>query len=101
MHRCRTRGLSGPRSVPGPVAAGLAASYARPGGNVTGVTSTPSELDGKRLQLLKQVVPAISRVAVLWSSTNPFPADTWARDGQALGVSIEPMVLHGPDEIDG
>jgi putative tryptophan/tyrosine transport system substrate-binding protein len=53
------------------VAAGLAASLARPGGNVTGMTFLTSELAGKRLALLKEAVPAASRIAVLWNPENP------------------------------
>jgi len=51
-----------------PIVLGLIASYARPGGNVTGVSSLHSELVGKQLELLKEAVPGVSRVAVLWDS---------------------------------
>src|SRR5438105_3029696 len=54
-----------------PVSAGLAASLARPGGNVTGMTFLSSELAGKRMELLKTAVPTASRVAVLWNPDNP------------------------------
>jgi ABC-type uncharacterized transport system substrate-binding protein len=54
-----------------PVRRGLAASLARPGGNVTGMTFLTSELAGKRLELLKQAVPTVTRVAVLWNPDNP------------------------------
>lgn len=54
-----------------PVAAGLVASLARPGGNLTGVTALGQELSGKRLQLLREAVPSISQVAVLSNPTNP------------------------------
>jgi putative ABC transport system substrate-binding protein len=54
-----------------PVRRGLAASLARPGGNVTGMTFLSSELAGKRLELLKQAVPTVSRAAVLWNPDNP------------------------------
>ena len=53
-----------------PVEAGLVASLARPGGNVTGLSSMVPELSGKRLQLLKEAVPKISRVAILYNPTN-------------------------------
>jgi putative ABC transport system substrate-binding protein len=53
-----------------PVGTGLVASLARPGGNVTGITSVAAEITGKRLELLKEVVPRASRVAVLWNSDN-------------------------------
>jgi putative ABC transport system substrate-binding protein len=60
------------RSTDDPVEAGFVASLARPSGNITGVSSVSSELYGKRLELLKEVIPRLSRVAVLW---NPdFPA---------------------------
>src|SRR5262252_6486013 len=52
--------------VPDPVTSGLVASLARPGGNVTGLSALTPELVGKRLELLTQVVPGVSRVAVLW-----------------------------------
>jgi putative ABC transport system substrate-binding protein len=58
-------------SVSDPVGAGLVASLARPGGNVTGLRSMTAELGGKRLELLKEVVPKLSRVAVLWHSDGP------------------------------
>lgn len=49
-----------------PVAAGLVASLARPGGNLTGLTGSHPEVAGKRLELLKEAAPGLSRVAVLW-----------------------------------
>src|SRR5262245_58320760 len=52
-----------------PVAAGLVANLARPGGNITGVTTISVDLSGKRLELLKEVTPKISPVAVLWLPT--------------------------------
>jgi putative tryptophan/tyrosine transport system substrate-binding protein len=54
-----------------PVKAGFAESLARPGGNITGVTNLGTELGGKRLELLKQAVPKVARVAVLYQSTAP------------------------------
>ena len=56
-----------------PVAIGLVESLARPGGNVTGLSQMISELGGKRLALLKEMVPKLSRVAVLWNSQSPSP----------------------------
>ena len=53
---------------------GLVASLARPGGNVTGSTTIVQELEGKRLELLKEVAPKLSRVAMLTNSTNPLSA---------------------------
>ena len=58
-----------------PIEAGLVASLARPGGNVTGLSIMAPELGGKRLELLKEVLPNVSRVAVLWSTGNlTYPA---------------------------
>ena len=54
-----------------PVATGLVASLARPGGNITGLTSISQDLEGKRLELLRELVPKISHVAVLWNSASP------------------------------
>jgi putative ABC transport system substrate-binding protein len=58
-------------SVVDPVATGLVASFARPGGNVTGLSNMTPELVGKELEMLKELVPRASRVAVLWNPTNP------------------------------
>ena len=76
-----------------PVAAGFIESLARPGGNVTGITNLPRELGGKRLELLKEAVPKLARVAVLYDSTIPdsvldvkevLPVAARARMGWAL-----------------
>src|ERR1043166_5558095 len=50
-----------------PVAAGYVNSLARPGGNITGITNLTRELSGKRLELLKEIVPKLSRVGILWN----------------------------------
>jgi putative ABC transport system substrate-binding protein len=55
-----------------PVGSGLVKSLARPGGNVTGLSMMTSDLNSKRLQLLKDVVPGLTRVAVLWNPDHPF-----------------------------
>jgi putative tryptophan/tyrosine transport system substrate-binding protein len=74
-----------------PVGSGLVASLAQPGGNVTGLTSLGQELSAKRLELLKEAVPGVARVAVLTSPgspyTGPFLRDR-ARLAQALGVQL-------------
>lgn len=75
-----------------PVQAGLVASLARPGGNVTGVTFISSELAAKRLQILKEIAPGIARVAVIW---NPDHVDPEYRETQAagrvLGVRVQSL----------
>jgi putative tryptophan/tyrosine transport system substrate-binding protein len=58
-------------SVGDPVGAGLVASLARPGANVTGLSLLDTELDGKRIELLKQGVPGLTRLAILWSANDP------------------------------
>jgi ABC-type uncharacterized transport system substrate-binding protein len=60
-----------------PVGAGLVASLAQPGGNVTGLTPISPDLVGKRLEFLKDVVPGLSRVVVLWNAANPANASVW------------------------
>ena len=59
------------RSSTDPVGTGFVASLARPGGNVTGLSNISAELSGKRLELLREVVPGLSRVAFLWWSSRP------------------------------
>ena len=56
-----------------PLGSGLVASLARPGGNVTGMSIMSPDLGGKRLELLKELLPALARVAVLWNSANHTP----------------------------
>jgi putative ABC transport system substrate-binding protein len=87
-----------------PVGIGLVASLARPGGNVTGLTSLQSELVGKELEFLKEVLPTVSRVAVLWNPANPAHArhvrvaDVAA---QALGVQLHLVEARDPEAFDG
>ena len=69
-----------------PVASGFVASLARPGGNITGLSTLAPELSGKRLELLKEVVPKLSRVAVLGTSTSPSTAPTLKETELAAGA---------------
>ena len=86
-----------------PVASGLVASLARPGGNITGLTALGQELSGKRLEVLKEAVPKVSRVAVLSNPTNPDSAlslkgiEVAAR---ALGVQFRVKEVHDPTKLD-
>jgi putative ABC transport system substrate-binding protein len=86
-----------------PVRHGLVASLARPGGNVTGFTNIGSALAGKRLELLKETVPKVSRVAILWDSRGPGGAGH-AREttiaAPALGVQLQPVEVQGADELE-
>ena len=69
-----------------PVASGFVASLARPGGNITGLSNLAPELSGKRLELLKEIVPRLSRVAVLGNSTNPGNAQRLKETELAAGA---------------
>ncbi len=86
-----------------PVGSGLVASLARPGGHVTGVSVLQPEVVGKQLEFLKDVLPTVSRVAVLWNPANPVhavnvrEADVAA---QALGVQLHLVEARGPDAFD-
>jgi putative tryptophan/tyrosine transport system substrate-binding protein len=80
---------------------GLVASLSRPGGNATGVTFLQDELASKRMQLLKDAAPRISRVALLWNPDHP---DNELRDaqraGQNLGIDLYPIEVRGSDDFD-
>jgi putative tryptophan/tyrosine transport system substrate-binding protein len=86
-----------------PVAAGLVASLASPGGNVTGLTTLAPELEGKRLELFTQAVPQLSRVVALRNPANPFTAIAWKAlepAAAALGVRLQPVEVRGPQDLD-
>jgi putative ABC transport system substrate-binding protein len=86
-----------------PVAAGLVASLAQPGGNVTGLSTLATELEGKRLELFKQAVPALSRVVALLNPANPFTTIAWQAlqpTAEALGVQLQPVEARGPTDLD-
>ena len=85
------------------VEAGLVSSLAKPGGNVTGQSGFTPELEGKRLELLKEVVPRLSRVAVLQDPANPIATIAWkARQqaAEALGVKLQPVEARGPSDLE-
>jgi hypothetical protein len=71
-----------------PVGSGLVASLARPGGNVTGLATMMADLAGKRLELLRQVVPGLSRVAIMGNVGNPFTVLSWVRSRQRPARSV-------------
>ena len=86
-----------------PVAAGLVSSLAKPGGNVTGLSTLASELEGKRLELFKQAVPKLSRVVALLNPANPFTTIAWKAlqpAAEALGVQLQPVEVRGPNDLD-
>ena len=87
-----------------PVRAGHVESLARPGGNVTGITSLSRELGGKRLELLKEAVPKLSRVAVLYDPASP-PSlhevkELLPADARALKLTIQPWEIRAVDDFD-
>jgi putative ABC transport system substrate-binding protein len=90
-------------AVGDPVRAGIVPSLAKPGGNVTGVSSLALELEGKRLELLKELVPKVSRVGVFWDSENPYSAlgiKEVEAAARALGVRLHAVRLSGPSDLD-
>jgi putative ABC transport system substrate-binding protein len=89
--------------TPDPVQLGLVASLARPGGNITGVTSLSVELSVKQLELLKEAVPQASRIAVLWNTDNPWHplvVKGLRDEKRPLGVQLQMVEIRGPNEFD-
>src|SRR5947207_3880716 len=86
-----------------PVGAGLVASFNRPGGNITGNTILGPEVAGKRLQLLKEVIPSLSRAAFLWNPDNashPAQLAELRVAVEALGIKLLPVPVRSSDEFD-
>ena len=82
-----------------PVGAGLVASLARPGGNVTGNTMLYAELSTKRLELLKETLPRLARVAVLHSSATTVGLREYEAAGQTLGVRVQFVEVRDRDDL--
>ena len=86
------------------VGAGLVTNLARPGGNITGLTSINAELAGKRLELLKKVAPRASRVAVLFNRadrSNVLVLEQLQESAPTLGLTVQPLEVRGPGEFEG
>ena len=86
-----------------PVATGLVASLARPGGNVTGVSGTASELGAKSLEVIRELLPAAQRVGVVSNATDPFAKpllEQIQRGAQPLGLVIHPVAVRTADEME-
>jgi putative tryptophan/tyrosine transport system substrate-binding protein len=82
-----------------PVATGLVDSLARPGGNVTGLTRLTRELSGKRLELLKEAVPGVSRVGIIWDAsglTTDASFKNYQAAARALNVRLQSLEVRGP-----
>jgi putative ABC transport system substrate-binding protein len=87
-----------------PVRAGLAQSLARPGGNITGNTILGPEVVAKRLQLFKEAVPTVSRVALIWNpdnASNALNVEELRVAAPALGMTFITVPVRRPDEFDG
>jgi len=86
-----------------PVGAGLVASLAKPGGTITGLTTLAPDLSAKRVQLLKEVLPRLSRLAVLWNSANPANTAGWRQTEEAartLGVQLQSRQVEGAKDFE-
>jgi ABC-type uncharacterized transport system substrate-binding protein len=98
------------RSVPivfvgvvGPVELGLVQGLARPGGNITGLAISPGDLVGKRLEFLREIVPTLRRVAVLWHPANPgnhVQMQGAEAVAQVLGVQLQRLPMQSPDDFE-
>ena len=91
-------------TVEDPVAQGFVDSLARPGGNITGLTNLAPELSGKRLELVKETLPKIDRVAVLWDPVGPGPAVAF-KETQAvappMGLQLQSLEIRSPNDFEG
>jgi putative ABC transport system substrate-binding protein len=87
-----------------PLGTGLVAALARPGGNVTGMSLMAPDLGGKRLELLKELLPRLARVAVLWNAANPYSANVFKETqgaGRTLRIEVQSLEARAPDDFDG
>jgi putative ABC transport system substrate-binding protein len=86
-----------------PVGLGIVASLAHPGGNVTGITALASDLWPKRLELLKEIFPKLSRVAMLWNTGNPgmaLEAKATSDVAKPLGITLQDRGVKNPNDLD-
>jgi putative ABC transport system substrate-binding protein len=82
---------------------GLVESLARPGGNITGLTNIVAEQAGKRLELLKEIIPKLSRVAVLWNPQDQISTLAWKEiqlPARQLGVQLHSLEVRNPNDLD-
>ena len=86
-----------------PVKSGLVRSLSRPGGNITGLSGMVEELSGKRLELVKEVFPNVSRVAVLWypNAGPDIAVDAMKAASRELGLELLLLPVHGPADLVG
>jgi putative tryptophan/tyrosine transport system substrate-binding protein len=86
-----------------PLGSGLVSSLAHPGGNITGLSLMAADLGGKRLEILREVLPSISKVAVLWNVANPYAAKVFAETEHAartLQITIQSVEIRKPEDFD-
>jgi putative ABC transport system substrate-binding protein len=86
-----------------PLGSGLVASLAHPGGNITGLSLMAPDLGGKRLELLKELLPDISRVAILWNAANPYAAEVFRetdRAARTLRITLQSLEVRSPGDFD-
>jgi putative tryptophan/tyrosine transport system substrate-binding protein len=91
-------------AVADPILSGLVTSFAQPGGNLTGVTHIPSELDTKRLELLKEALPSVARIGVLWHPEFPPNVESLPelqQAAQALRVELHLVAYREAQEFEG
>jgi putative ABC transport system substrate-binding protein len=87
-----------------PLGMGAVASLARPGGNITGLSLLDPELDGKRIELLKEAVPGVTRIGILWSANDPGMTLAFNRVDAAartLGLSLQSLAVREPGDFPG
>jgi putative ABC transport system substrate-binding protein len=85
-----------------PLGSGLIESLARPGRNVTGLSLMAPDLGGKRLELLRQIVPGLARVAVVWNAANPYPGLVLKQTenaAQRLKIEVQSLEVRVPDDV--
>lgn len=82
-----------------PVAAGFVATLARPGGNITGIANLQRDLSAKRIEMLREMFPKLSRLAILWDEKGPGPKiafKNYEAAAQALKLRVQSLAIHGP-----
>jgi len=89
-------------AVGDPIGIGLVADFGKPGGNVTGLSSIAPELEGKRLELLREVIPNVSHIAVLWNPDNPFHVGSLKETraaAQVMGIKLQLLGVRVSEEF--
>jgi putative tryptophan/tyrosine transport system substrate-binding protein len=101
MNATKTIPIVHPNAID-PLNTGLIASLAHPGGNLTGGAQLTAEVSAKRLEILKKIVPRLSRAAALWNPGNPAIVFSWKETqgaARSLGVTLQPHEVQGPQDF--